>query len=142
MKHDDASYHVGNAKSEAHAGAHIGLYFRWCVLAGLVSSEHTGDPELKSDLEKLRAGTLTGTKYLLENTSGKFADVDLTVEGNAFTNWFYSKRYLTELRAVTGKKDYQFTERDVDFASLRQRLDAALQSWRSAPPPRPWWRLW
>ena len=142
MKYDDASYHVGSAKSEAHAAAHIGLYLRWCVVAGLMSSDHTADPELRADLEKIAAGTLTGTKYLWETNSGKFADVDLTAEGNAFTKWYYSKGYLKELHAVSGKKDYQFTEREVDFTVLRHRLDAALQAWRANPPSKPWWRFW
>jgi hypothetical protein len=142
VKYDDAAYHVGNAKSDAHAAAHIGLYFRWALMAGLVSDEHTQDPGMKDRLAKVKAGSQTGTKYLWDNTSGKLADVDFTPEGNQFTRWFYSKRYLFELRAVTGKPDYQFTERELDFAILQERLDAALQAWRTTPPPRAWWKLW
>jgi hypothetical protein len=142
MKYDDGSYHVASARSEAHAAAHIGLYLRWCVVAGLMSKDHTTDPELGRALRRIEAGTLSGTKYLWDNNSGKFADVDLTAEGNAFTKSFYSKGYLKELHAVSGKKDYEFTEGEVDFAALRQRLDDALRAWRTNPPSKPWWRAW
>lgn len=142
VKYDDASYHVGTAPSEAHAAAHIGLYFRWCISAGLVSSEHWSDSELSVDLEKVRAGTLSGTKYIWETNSGKLADIDLTQEGNAFTRWFYGRRYFKELQAVTGMKDYACTEQDVNFGTLQQRLDAALDAWRRSPPPKAWWRIW
>jgi hypothetical protein len=142
MKYDDASWHVGNAESDEHAAAHIGLYFRWCAMAGLLSEDHTEDPELGRGLDGLKNGSTTGTDYIWEVGSGKLSDVDLTDEGNAFTAWFYSKRYLPELRSVTGKRDYSFTERDVEFEPLRQRLDAALQGWRHAPPKKSWWRFW
>jgi hypothetical protein len=141
MKYDDAAHHVGEAPSEAHAGAPIGLYFRWCVSAGLVSDEHTDDSDLLADIEKVRTGSMTGTEYVWETNSGKLADIDLNDEGNAFTKCFYSKSYPSELRDVTGKGDYEFTEEEVDFARLKDRLDAVLQTWRNSPP-KPWWRFW
>jgi hypothetical protein len=142
MKYDDGGYHLGSARSEAHAAAHIGLYFRWCLDAGLVSEEHTEDPELSEELEAIRRGRLTGTEYLWRYTSGKLSDDDLTEEGNRFSRTYMSKSYLGDLRRVTGKADYQFTEAEVDFSRLKAILDERLREWRRSPPARPWWKLW
>jgi hypothetical protein len=141
MKYDDGAYHLEPAESEAHAAAHIGLYFRWCVHSGLVSEEHTAEPELADQLQKVRHGQLTGTEYLWENTSGKLADVDLNDEGNRFTKWFYDKYYLDELRSITRAQDYALAESDVDFDALRRQLDQSLTKWREEPPA-PWWKFW
>jgi hypothetical protein len=141
MKYDDAAYHIASADSEAHAAAHIGLYFRWCLVSGLVSEEHTAEPELADQLQNVRRGQLTGTEYLWENTSGKLADVDLSDEGNRFTKWFYDKYYLDELRSITRAPDYALTESDVDFQALRRQIDQSLTKWREKPPT-PWWKFW
>ncbi len=137
MKYDDGSYHIGSAPSEAHAAAHIGLYFRWCLAAGLVSEEHTEDPELREQLESVRHGALTATEYLWENTSGKLSGEDLTTEGNAFCKRYYSNEYLKDLRRVTARSDYQFTEAEVDFSKLKSVLDQRFRDWKRAPAPRP-----
>lgn len=142
MKYDDASWHMGDAKSEAHAGAHIGLYFRWCLAADLVSEEHTEEEELVQELDRVRKGELSATEYLWENTSGKLADVDLTDDGDLFTRWFYSKRYLNLLLESVGKDAYAFTEDEVDFSRLRLHLDEAFRKWKASPPKRLWWKLW
>jgi hypothetical protein len=142
MKYDDGSYHVGYAPSEAHAAAHIGLYFRWCLGAGLLSEDHTGDPELAEQLESILQGRLTATEYLWKNSSGKLSDVDLTEEANRFTRQYLRKQYLEDLRRITGKPDYQFTEAEVEFSRLEAILDERLDEWRRTSMRRPWWRFW
>ncbi|MGA7990943.1 MAG: hypothetical protein WCC53_05875 [Thermoanaerobaculia bacterium] len=142
MKHDDASYHCGKGATDAHSFAHIGLWFRWCLIAGLVSDEHTEDPELKRALDRVRSGSLTGAEYLLQHTSGKLADNDLTEEGSRFTKHAYMRSYLSELRGLTGKPDYAVTEGEVDFAALKQRLDALFEAWKAGSNRRPWWQFW
>ena len=106
VKYDDASYHLGDSTSEEVAAAHIGLFFRWCLISGLVSEEHTAEPELASQLKKVRDGRLSGAKYLWENTSGKLADVDLTEEGNRFSKQAYGK-YCKKLHELVAKPDHQ-----------------------------------
>jgi len=142
MKYDDGSYHMGSAASQAHAAAHIGLYFRWCLAAGLVSEDHTEDPELAEQLDAIRRGQLTATEYLWENNSGKFADVDLTEEGNRFSKRYFARQYLKDLSALTGKADYQFTEAEIDFLRLKRVIDERFHEWKRSPSPRPWWRMW
>jgi hypothetical protein len=133
---------LANAPSEGHAAAHIGLYFRWCLSVGLVSDEHTQDDEFVPLLDRIGTGELMATDYLWENFSGKLADVDFNEEGNRFSKWYFSKRYLSDLRAVSGLGDYEFTEADVDFKEIKALLDQRLQEWRKAPPSQPWWKFW
>jgi len=142
MKYDDGSFHIGSAPSEAHALAHIALYFRWCLAAGLVSEEHTGDPEMAERLDSIIRGRSTATEYLWENNSGKLADVDLTDRGDRFSKGYFAKQYLEDLRRVTGKSDYQFTESEVDFSKLKNVLDERFGEWTRSLTRRPWWRFW
>jgi hypothetical protein len=141
VKYDDGAYHLGSAATPEHAVAHIGLYFRWCVVSGLVSDEHTDDPDLERMLRRVRKGSLPGGSYLWENTSGKLAECDLTQEGNDFTRAMYSD-YCARVASTVGREQYQFTEAEVDFATVQQWLDGELQKWRSTPRSRPWWRFW
>lgn len=145
MKFDDAGWHTESARSEAHAAAHIGAYFRWCVEADLVSEdEHGGDPDLVQQLAEVRGGTRSGTEYVWENMSGVFCDHDLTEEGARFTSEYFGKEYLDVFRDLAGGEDYTLTENELDFPALRARIDAAFERWRATPkkPKRPWWKVW
>ena len=138
MKYDDGSWHMGDAGSESHAAAHIGLYFKWCLVNDLISEEWMDDETLEEDLQRVRSGDLSATEFLWDNTSGKLTSVDLTDEGNRFTKWFYSKRYPTLLFEVADGNAYEFTEEEVDFPKLKNRMDQVFHEWRVSPPKKTW----
>jgi hypothetical protein len=141
MKLDDASWHLSAAGDEKRAIAHIALFFRWCVDSGFLSDEHTSDPELRRELNKVKAGTLSTSDYLWENTSGKFGDSDITAEAVPFVKWYYNRKYVADLRALTGKRDYEVDADQVDYQALSRLLDTRRSEWASRPP-KPWWQFW
>jgi hypothetical protein len=126
-KYDDAAYYTGSGHSEDHAIAHIALDFRWCILRGLVGEEHTEDEEFES----FKDGNQAVSDYLWETITGKLSEVDLNEQGNAFTRSYFSGLYPADLADVTGCPLLQFTEREVDFARLAQRIDQRYSDWQS-----------
>lgn len=135
-KYDDGGYYVGqvNNASEDQAAAHIGLYFKWCLFRGLVDEEELASLEGDegNTLEAVRNGQLTATDYLWDTITCKFADDDLTDEGNAFTRWYYPRRYLKDLHSVTGKPECSYTESEVDFGALSTLLDQRFAQWKAS----------
>jgi hypothetical protein len=141
MKFDDAAWHMQNAADESRAIAHIATFFRWCVDRGFVSEEHTVDPELRKQLQRVEAGRLTAGEYLWENTSGKLEDGDLVPEVIPFVKWYYKRHYFDDFAAVIGGSSYSLPETAVDFSAVAQRLDVRYREWRGRPA-KPWWRVW
>ena len=117
-KYDDAGYYSDRPEGEAVAA--IALFFRWCAAEGLLSEDHTEDPDTSKALARVVKGTLSASEYVWEYMSGKFGSGDLSDEGNRVARALYGRPYR---RILAGLAPKLRLERDVDFAALREALN-------------------
>lgn len=111
------------ATEEEHwekAGAHIGYFMEWAYKNGFAPSDpETNDVE---EYQKVANSELTGIQFLIENCDTKFWDVDLSEEGQKFTNFAY-EGYLENYEGVIGHKVYTRVYNQEDFQKVSDYLD-------------------
>jgi hypothetical protein len=138
MKYDDWSWHVdGNFPADLprEAGAtHAGMFLAWAVLAGLGSADMAVD--FASEIENLRARSLTPGRYFLAVCDGKLTDSDLSEEGNAFARvYFDGGDFLADYKNFVGRdlpSLYHVANSWETCEKLQQLFDRRLLEWRAA----------
>ncbi|MEM8852115.1 MAG: hypothetical protein AAGD34_00355 [Pseudomonadota bacterium] len=132
MKYDDASWHFEGdfpEDSPAEYGAtHIGLFLKWCLLRGWAGEELLEG--FADEIEAVKAGTMTGTDFLLRCCDGKLTEIDLNDEGNAFAQAYYADQdlYLVDYQDQFGDLVYVAPESAHDFKAFSEMLDKRLAS--------------
>lgn len=153
MKFDDASWHYDSTPKGSEekrwdvAAAHIGIYLKWCLLKGWAGELHTEDETSAEAVEAVKTGTMTGTKFLIEQCDCKLTNEDLSDEGLAFTSYYYDDLYPHDAEPLIDGKMLSSPEEKYDFARLSAVIDKRYADWLSAGRPakmakKPWWKLW
>src|SRR5690242_342773 len=114
MAYDRADHDYSTEKEplpKGHAATHIGIFLAWAILNGLENDYHRQrSAEL---LGQLRRREITGRQFFEGACQEKFAEKDLSPEGNEFAEYYY--------RDSAG-------ERGAYFADYKQTLTAGLPS--------------
>jgi hypothetical protein len=145
MSYDRADWHYGGnfpaGLPQENGGTHIGMFLAWAILNGLVGQEHHEDfPEA---LAAVRARTMTGREFLFKNCDGKFWEVDLNEEGNAFARAYYKKApgqrfdYLTDYADIFGDGAptlYHVSDTWENYDRIAELLTRRLEKWRASRP--------
>ena len=105
MAIDRADWHYGGDFSAdlpiENGATHIGMYLTWIIknnLQGELLDEEM--PEAVADLKKRK---ISGRDFLLDYCDEKFTEDELSDEGLAFTESYYSDDYMTDYEATLAR---------------------------------------
>lgn len=135
MKYDDAENYM-DCEVEVddiglRSGTHISFYLAWAVKNCLVA------PHLSAAAEAVFQDPTTARTILFACCDGKLMSEDLNERGNAFTQSYYSTRYLDDyltLFALDGQDPvalFGVENSAANFAKVAQWLDVRLQEWQA-----------
>ncbi|GAB1440377.1 hypothetical protein MASR2M36_31600 [Providencia sp.] len=71
-----------------NGGTHIGFYLAWIINNDLVGEFHLEESE--NEIAQVKDRKLDGREFLITVCDEKFIDEDLSIEGNAFTEFYYA----------------------------------------------------
>ncbi len=138
MKYDDVSWHVnGNYPPELPhqaAATHTGMFVSWALLTGLAGPLRQDIPD---GIAALQQRTTTPGQFFWEYCDGKFVDLALNKEGNAFAKAYFDfakGSYLADYEAVLGGELpslYHIADTWENFDRIKPLLDKRLLAWRS-----------
>lgn len=138
MKYDDASWHYGAEDfpqdlPEEAGGVHIGMFFAWLINEDFLSEEFLEDFE--DDAVRLKNRDITGTDALFL-IDGKFIDVLLNDEGNAFTSAYYNNSYYNDYFDLFQEYDsYSVEDTWANYDRLVPIIDKAYNQWLALGRP-------
>lgn len=131
--YDDAEFHsqtVSDAHLPARSGAtHIGLFIAWAITRDLAADSS----DTATDRAAVKGRTLTGTQFLMRNCDGKVMSTDLSEEGRAFADSYYSDRYLNDYERVLAKglpSTYHVEDSWRSFETLAPIIDHRYAAWK------------
>lgn len=136
MLYDDEAWHREDdfpvSLPPEAAGTHIGMFLAWAVGRGLLDGAWV---EARSaGLERLRAGTLTGTGLLRETCGGTLAEEDLGEEGRRFADAYYGDRYFDDYLSLFAEgpyvTPYEVEDNAENAARVAALLDRRFEAWR------------
>jgi hypothetical protein len=140
LKYDDAEIYFLNFETDAlpnEAGAtHIGMFMAWMILHELISEEHRkyhGDA-----LAAVKARTMTGPTFVIDQLDCKLLDGDLSEAGNAFAAAYYESQYVRDYMDTFGvddsTADYFCSVEDSweNFDKLARIIDRRFDEWKKA----------
>jgi hypothetical protein len=142
MKIDDASWHYGGKgfpeELPPEAGAtHIGMFFAWAVLNGLVSDELKED--LGEELESLHSEATTPGQFVWRFLDGKLSERDLSADGRRFAESYYSSEggYLSTYQRIcqAGRpSEYCMADSWDTYRIIAPLIDSRYRAWLNGPP--------
>ena len=134
---------------KGHAATHIGMFLSWAVLNGLESDFHwQRSAEL---LARLRRGEITGRQFFEAACAEKFAEKDLSEEGNAFAQHYYvgeaERRgpYFADYKKVlvAGLPSFwQVADTWANYEKIAAVITRRYEEWKKPPPVKRWWQFW
>lgn len=144
MAIDRADWHSGGdfptGLPPENGGTHIGMFLTWIILTGLQGELH--DEESPDELEAVRARQMTGRDFLFKACDGKFWREDLSDEGNAFADSYYSGEggkgygaYIEDYERVLAAglpSTYHVEDTWANYEVLAPVLDTRYAEWRQA----------
>lgn len=147
MKFDDATWHTEGdfpADLPPEAGAtHIGMFLTWLVRNALLSDDLEGDSA--DELFSVRAGTMSGTEFLLTELDGRLTDEDLSETGAAFTMAYYEGAggdvtYLADYAEMFSSEPginslYQVPDTTENYQQIAPILTYRFEQWNHASQP-------
>lgn len=125
-----------------NGGTHIGIFFAWLVNQHLESESMT--IAFSSELDGIRARTLSGREFLAKLRDGELAEGDLNETANAFARSYYdSDIYFKDYAEVLAgglPSLYHVDDTWDNYDLMAQRIDERYRAWQKQR--RPWWRFW
>ncbi len=133
---------------KGHAATHIGMFLAWAVNNGLENEFYRHrSPEL---LERLRRREITGRQFFEAACGDRFSERDLSPEGNAFAETYYSDQtgergaYFEDYRKVlaAGLPSFWHVADTWDnYDKLAQVISTRFDRWKN-PSKKRWWQFW
>ena len=143
MKYDDASWHSGGEfppDLSPDAGAtHSGMFLVWAWLNGLAGQDATD--EASDFIAPLQERSVTPGAHFLALCDGKFTDVDLNDDGNAFAASYFdfeTGEYLADYElALAGDCEtlYHVPDTWESYDAIRLVIDQRFAEWLAKPQP-------
>ncbi len=134
---------------KGHAATHIGMFLSWAVLNGLESDLHQQrSAEL---LARLRRREITGRQFFEGACAEKFAEKDLSEDGNAFTQHYYVDEagrrgpYFADYkRALAAKLPTFWHVADTwdNYEKIAPLISRRYEEWKSPHRKKRWWQFW
>jgi hypothetical protein len=145
----DFDYSTGDQPlPKGHAATHIGMFLAWAVNNGLENELHRHrSPEL---LERLRRREITGRQFFEAACGDRFSERDLSPEGNAFAESYYSDQtgqrgpYFEDYRKVlaSGLPGFWHVADTWDnYDKLAPVISNRFDRWKN-PRRKRWWQFW
>ncbi len=142
VKYDDWGWHTGGVfpadQPQINGFTHIGMYLVWLIKHDL------SNPELHDSrqVSEVNAGTITAND-LADAIDGKLTADDMTPEGKAFSDWYYSPEgnpaYLADwANTFRNQPNYTVTDTPEDYARIERVIDARFGQWTEAGRPTTW----
>lgn len=93
-KIDDVRWYIeaANPDDDLHhlvTGAHIGIFFKWCAINGLLDQDFVNDFHI--ELDRLKNGRILIAEFVRQTLDGKLGDDDLNSVGKEFARQYYSE---------------------------------------------------
>jgi len=131
--YDDAEFH-SQTVSDAHlpgrnAATHIGLFLAWLITRDLAADA----AETAADRAAVKSRSLTGAQFLMRHCDGKLLSTDLTQEGRAFADSYYSDAYFSDYERVlaTGlPSTYHVEDSWKSFDAIAPIIDQRYGAWK------------
>jgi hypothetical protein len=137
FKLDDVSWHykdtdhkLPESLREELAGAHIGIFLRWCFVRGFQIQPEDDDSELIDDSERLLVervarGETPGYEYIRILSDSKLVSDMMSRKIRPFVRKYYHEgfQYVDDYAALFPNLVYQARECDLDFAKLSSVID-------------------
>ena len=147
MIYDRADWHyLGDYPSDLppqHGGTHIGIFFAWLVNQRMESESLA--IEFSTELDALRARTLTGREFVASRRDGELSSTDLNASGNAFAHdYFNSDRYFKDYAdTLVGELPslYHVDDSWANYEKMAAAIDARYAVWQQEHRS-PWWQFW
>jgi len=102
MSIDRADWHYGgdfpNDLPIENGATHIGMYLTWIIKNNL-QSEFI-DEEMPEAINDLRKRKISSRDFLLDYCDEKFTEEELSEEGLAFTEDYYSEDFISDYEAI------------------------------------------
>lgn len=120
---------------ETAGGTHIGFFLYWLVTREFVGEEHKEDDDSLADIEKVKAGDMTGRDFLFKNCDGKFWDSDVDDSVIPFVHSYYGENiYYEDLEyALCQERKYKTLyhadDSNENAIAIAGIIDARFQAW-------------
>lgn len=133
---------------KGHAATHIGMFLAWAVFNGLENDFHR--QHSAEHLARLRRREITGRQFFIAACKEKFAEKDLSPEGNAFAEYYYSGDagerglYFTDYKKVlvAGLPSFwHVADTWANYDRIAPVISKRFEEWK-APPRKRWWQFW
>ncbi|MGC4046285.1 MAG: hypothetical protein QM758_21045 [Armatimonas sp.] len=126
MKYDDATYHADATHTPEQCAVFISLFLAWAAEQGMLGRFHE---EVKDELLQRE---VTPGEFFIHNSDCQLTNEDFNDEGNQFAQWYYERRYTSDLLQAFPSADL-FAMED-SWSSVDQitpTLDQRLAYWRA-----------
>lgn len=135
MAIDRADWHYGGDFPEdlpdENGGTHIGIYLAWIINNNL-QGEFL-DEELPEALEEVRNRKITGRDFLINYHDEKFWEEDLSDEGLAFTEDYYSGEYNSDYEKTLAENlpsVYHVEDTWENYDKIAPIIDRRFNEWK------------
>ena len=135
--------------SKGHAATHIGMFLAWAVFNGLENDLHREQsPEL---LARLRRREITGRQFFKAACKEKFAEKDLSPEGNRFAEYYYSNDagergpYFADYKRVLAAglpSFWHVADTWGNYDQIAPVISGRFAAWKNPPSRKRWWQFW
>lgn len=125
--------------TDAHAATHIGMYFRWAAMQGLVNPVWQTAPETAADFAAMLEGRISGAQFVLQHLDGALTPDDFTPLGQRFSEFYYEDEedgygafmsdYITALDTPQLPSFYHVADTPENFKRTAAVFQTAFMNW-------------
>jgi len=152
MSYDRADHDYSTEQDplpKGHAGTHIGMFLAWAIFNGLENDFHR---QQSADLlARLRRREITGRQFFEAACKERFAEKDLSPDGNAFAEYYYANEagergaYFADYRKVlvTGLPSFwHVADTWANYDKIAPVITKRFQEWKNPSLRKRWWQFW
>lgn len=126
MKYDDATYHADATHTPEQCAVFMALFLAWAAEQGLLGDLHN---EAK---EELLQREVTPGEFLINNSDCQLTNEDFNDEGNQFAQWYYERRYTSDLLREFPSADlFAMEDSWSSVDRIKPTLDQRFTYWRN-----------
>jgi hypothetical protein len=125
------------------------MFLAWAVFNGLENEFHR--QYSAEQLARLRRREITGRQFFEAACKERFAEKDLSPEGNAFAQQYYIDEtgrrgaYFADYRKVLVRDLPSFwsvADTWANYDKLASVISQRYEGWKNPPPRKRWWQFW